>query len=235
VFALRTSIISLPGIVLAAVWAVRRRKDSEDARLAVALLAFALLFFVFLTVAPKKADRYVLPSIVAADVALAVAAANALERSRRFAKPSVFAATGVVAMALHGGPAMALSPYQNAYYNWLAGGPLVARHAIVIGWGEGLDVAAERLNELQGSQPSTVAVSRVTQFEDFFIGHTIRIEDSSLARPGAPKPDYVLFYISSVQSGKYERIWSTYREREPIYELRINRIPYVRVYQVQSG
>ena len=235
VLALRTSIVSLPGIVVAAVWAVRRRKTSDQARLGFTLLAFALLFVLFLIVAPKKADRYVLPSIVAADVALAVAAANALERSRRFSKPAVFAATGVVAMALHGGPAMALSPYQNASYNWLAGGPVAAQRAIVIGWGEGLDEAAGHLNELQGSQRATVAVSRVTQFDDFFIGRTIRIENSSLARANGQRPDFVLFYISSVQSGKYDEIWRTYRNREPIYELRINRIPYVRVYRVDLG
>jgi hypothetical protein len=234
VLALRTSIISLPGIVLAAVWAVRRRKASEDARLGLALLSFALMFVVFLTVAPKKADRYVLPAIVAADVALAVGAAQAIERSRRFSKPVVFAATGVVAMALHGAPAMALSPYQNAYYNWLVGGPAAAQHAMVIGWGEGLDEAAEHLNDLSRSEKLTVAVSRVTQFDDFFVGRTIRIEDSSLARTGGLKADYVLFYISSVQSGKYEAIWHKYRRKTPIYELRKNLISLVRVYRIED-
>jgi hypothetical protein len=230
--AFRTSILSLPGIALAAVWAVRRRRDDQHAKAAVALLAFALGFMLLLTVAPKKADRYLLPSIVAADVALGIAAGAWIQRNAK--RSTVFATAGVVALAIHGGPAIALDPYQNAAYNWLVGGPVTAEHAMVVGWGEGLDEAAQRLSLLPGAESLTVAVSRVTQFAGFFVGKAIRIEDSSLDHPGGERADLVLFYISSVQAGKYDRIWQQYRDRKPLYELTINRIPYVRVYRASG-
>jgi 4-amino-4-deoxy-L-arabinose transferase-like glycosyltransferase len=237
--ALRTSIVTLPGFIFAIAWAVRRRKDDVTARHAGMLLASAAWFVVFLIVAPKKADRYLLPAIVAADVALAIAAGRWvgawLERGRsRAFRSVVVVAGGVVAIALHAVPAITLNPYQNAAYNWLVGGPIAAQRAIVVGWGEGLDEAAERLSRLPGAASMTVAVSRVTQFAEFFPGKTIRIEDSALDHPGGAPADLVLFYISSVQVGKYEDVWARYRNRTPFYELTINRIPYVRVYRVTS-
>jgi len=232
--ALRTSIVTLPGFVWAVVWAARRRKDDVTTRHAAVLLASAAWFILFLILAPKKADRYLLPAIVAADVALAIVTARAVGPwIRQNATRMVIAATaGVLALALLGGPAIALDPYENAAYNWLVGGPVTAQHAMVVGWGEGLDEAAEHLSRLPGAAGMTVAVSRVTQFADFFIGKTVRIEDSSLDHPGGERADFVLFYISSVQVGRYEDIWARYRNGKPFYELTINRIPYVRVYRV---
>lgn len=232
--ALRTSILTLPGIVWAAVWTARRRKEDGPARHAAVLLLSAAWFVLFLIVAPKKADRYLLPAIVGADVALAIAVAHAIGPwIRQNAKRTALAMTaGVVALAIHGGPAIALNPYENAAYNWLVGGPVAAQHAIVVGWGEGLDESAERLSRVPDAANMTVAVSRVTQFADFFAGRTIRIEDSSLDHAGGERADFVLFYVSSVQVGKYESLWARYRDQEPFYELTINRIPYVRVYRV---
>ncbi len=52
-------------------------------------------------------------------------------------------------------------------------------------------------------------------------------------KPGGVEPDLVLFYISSVQSGRVPDVWARYRDREPVYRLEINGIPYVRVYRVE--
>ena len=238
--ALRTSIVTLPGFVWAIVWAVRHRKTNATARLVATLLSLAAWFGLFLVIAPKKADRYLIPAIVAADVAFAMAAARAAaawfgtRRSRAF-RLAVAVGGLIIVIATHGVPAVALDPYQNAAYNWLVGGPVAARHAMVVGWGEGLDEAAEHLSRLPGAAGMTVAVSRVTQFAEFFAGTTIRIEDSSLERPGAPRPDFVLFYISSIQVGKYDDVWRRYRDRAPIYQLTINRIPYVQVYNASPS
>ena len=80
----------------------------------------------------------------------------------------------------------------------------------------------------------TVATTRVTGFEEFFAGRTVRIEDSSLVRAGGPSPDLVLFYYSSVQAGRVADVWARYRNATPVYRLDINLIPYVRVYRVQT-
>ncbi|MGH2726875.1 MAG: ArnT family glycosyltransferase, partial [Actinomycetota bacterium] len=224
--AMRSSALVLPAAIATAVWAIRLRRQ-EPARTVALLLAFALAFLVLITLAPKKGDRYGLPSLVAIDLAVAAGIAALLRTRTRLLAPLL--AAGLV---LHAGPALGLHPYEMAYFNPATGGAAAAKHAIVVGWGEGLDEAAEDLSRLPGASGMTVATTRITQFEDFFAGNTIRIEDSSLVKTGGPRPDLVLFYISSVQTGRVPAVWARYRDRTPFYELDINGVPYVRVYRV---
>lgn len=227
-FLWRSSIATLPATIATAVWCWRRRRSDGAARDAAALLAFGLGFLLMMSVALKKGDRYILPSFGAADLAVGIAAARLLS-----ARPAAARAPALAALlALHAGPALALHPYEIAHYNWAVGGPRTARHVIVVGWGEGLDRAAAALNRLPGARDLTVATTRVTQFADFFEGRTVRIQRSGLLVPGAERPDLVLFYISSVQVGRYEEAWRRFRDRAPVYALDINGLPYVRVYPV---
>ncbi|MGH2794093.1 MAG: ArnT family glycosyltransferase [Actinomycetota bacterium] len=225
--ALRSSELILPAAIGAIVWAVRRRRE-DPGRSAVRLLLFALGFLVLMSIAPKKGDRYGLPSLVAVDLVVAVALWQLFRSKARVVVGSALAAM----LSLHAAPALWLHPYELAHFNLVTGGASVAQRAVVVGWGEGLDEAAEGLSRMPGASGMTVATTRVTQFEDFFIGRTIRVEDSSLARPDGTPADLVLFYISSVQTGRVPTIWARYRDRAPVYRLDINGIPYVRVYRV---
>ena len=227
-FALRASIVGFAAGIATAVWAVRRRASDPAARNAAWLLWYALGFLVLVSLTLKTSDRYLLPSLAAVDLAVGVALARALVG--RGAK--VVAAAVATALALHAGPALALHPYVFAHYNWAVGGPFAAVHALPVGRGEGLDVAAREIGKLPGASGLTVATTRLTGFEEFFPGRTIRIEDSALSKPGAEEPDLVLFYVSSIQAGRVPDVWARYRDREPIYRLRINSITYVRVYRV---
>ncbi|MGH2783697.1 MAG: ArnT family glycosyltransferase [Actinomycetota bacterium] len=227
--ALRSSELILPAAIAGIIWTVRRRKE-EPARSAVRLLLFALGFLVLMSIAPKKGDRYGLPSLVAVDLVVAVAIATYLRGKSRL----VVSAAAAAMLFVHAAPALSLRPYELAHFNLVTGGASVAQRAVVVGWGEGLDEAAEELSRMPGASGMTVATTRVTQFEDFFVGRTIRIEDSSLVRSGGVEPDLVLFYVSSVQTGRAAQIWARYRDREPVYRLDINGIPYVRVYRVSD-
>lgn len=217
----RASIVTSVAGVATAVWALRRRRADPAARRALALLAFGLGFAALMTLAAKKGDRYVLPSFAAVDLAVAVGLARALAGRARTAA----AAAAAGALALHGAPALALHPYELAHYNWAVGGPRSAARVMVVGWGEGLERAAARLARLPGAERLTVATTRITQFEDFFPGRTVRIGD-----PGA-RPDYLIFYISSVQTGRFDAEWRRYEGREPFWTLEINGLPYVRLYR----
>jgi hypothetical protein len=135
-------------------------------------------------------------------------------------------------LLVHAAPALSVHPYELAHFNLVAGGPSVAKRAIVVGWGEGLDEAAEDLSGLPDAAGSTIASTRVIQFEDFFAGRTVRIEDSTLVRSDGVRPDYVLFYISNVQTGQVPDVWARYKDQVPFYLLDINGIPYIRVYRV---
>lgn len=224
--AMRASPLILVAGIATVVWAIRSRRE-EPARSVVPLLLFALGFLVLMSLAPKKGDRYGLPSLVALDLAVGAGIVMFL-RARRRLIISMLA----VGLLVHAAPGLSLHPYELAHFNLVTGGPAAARHAIVIGWGEGLDEAAEDLSRLPGAASMTVATTRITQFEDFFVGCTIRIEDSALVRPDGIPADLVLFYISSVQVGRVPDVWDRFKDREPDYLLKINGIPYVRVYRV---
>ncbi len=228
--ALRITIVtSLVGV--AAVWFARRRRDDPDARTVSALLLYGIGFLAAVSLTLKTADRYALPAIAALDFAVAIALCRLLvgklgKLGKRMLVPALSAA-----LLLHAGPALALHPYELAHYNWTVGGPIVAQRAIPIGRGEGLDEAAADLNRLPNATGLVVATTRLTGFQEFFAGKTISIEDSTLASPDGEQTDLVLFYISSVQVGRFADVWARFRNQDPDYILRINGIPYVRVYR----
>ena len=226
--ALRLSVLTFIGGIATAAWAVRARRADAEARTVAAILLYALGFVALVSLTFKTADRYLLPGLAAVDMAVGVALARVLAGRAKI----VVAGALVAALAVHAAPALALHPYELAHYNWAVGGPVAAQHAIPIGRGEGLDEAARDLALRPGARTLTVATTRLTGFEEFFPGRTIRIADSALSRPGRPRADLVLFYISSVLTGRVPEVWERYRDRVPVYELRINSIPYVRVYRV---
>jgi hypothetical protein len=194
-----------------------------------AFLLYGLGFVAAVSLTFKTADRYALPAIAALDLAVIVVLCRLiLEKfGRRMLIPALS-----VALLLHAGPALAIHPYELAHYNLAVGGPAAAQRAIPVGWGEGLDEAAADLNRLPNASRLVVATTRLTGFEEFFAGRTISIAESSLASPGGEEPDLVLFYISSVQVGRFADVWARFRDQDPDYLLRINGIPYVRVYRV---
>lgn len=225
--ALRLTIVTFVGGIVAAVWAVRRRRTETDAQIATSLLWYGLGFVALVSLTLKTADRYLLPVIAALDLVVAIGLARALMRRRAAVRAVLLA----VILSLQA-PSLAVHPYELAEFNWALGGPYTAQHAIPIGRGEGLDQAARDLSRLSNARALTVATTRLTGFEEFFPGRTIRIEDSALVTPGGPRPDLVLFYISSVQVGRLPNVWARYRDRPTFYLLTINSIPYVRVYTV---
>jgi hypothetical protein len=226
--ALRITIVtSVVGI--AAVWFARRRRNDPDARTVSAFLLYGIGFLGTVSLTLKTADRYALPAIAALDLAVAIVLCRLItEKLRKAMLVPVLSA----ALFLHAGPALALHPYELAHYNWTVGGPIAAQRAIPIGRGEGLDEAAADLNRLPNASRLVVATTRLTGFEEFFAGRTISIEQSSLASPGGDEPDLVVFYISSVQVGRFADVWARFRNQDADYVLRINGIPYVRVYRV---
>jgi hypothetical protein len=221
-----TIVTSLVGIV--AVWFARRRRDDPSAGTVAAFLLYGLGFVAAVSLTFKTADRYALPAIAALDLAVLVVLCRLiLEKfGRRMLIPALS-----VALLLHAGPALAIHPYELAHYNLAVGGPAAAQRAIPVGWGEGLDEAAADLNRLPNAAQLTVATTRLTGFQEFFAGKTISIEDSTLASPDGEHADIVLFYISSVQVGRFDDVWDSFRDRDPDYVLRINGIPYVRAYR----
>lgn len=226
-FLWRATIVTLPAVIGAAVWAIRRRRDTPAAAQALRLLGLALGFVAMMTVGAKKGDRYALPGFAFAYLAAGVWLAHLLRGKGR----GVVAAGAAALLALHAVPGLALHPYTQESYNWAVGGPATAENVLTIGWGDGLDEAARALNARPDTAGKIVATTRMAPFEDFYDGTAVRLEQSGLMTPGGPQPDLVLYYLSSLQTGRYDAIWARYEDREPVYELRVAGLPLVRVFR----
>src|SRR6185369_12015202 len=149
--ALRLGPVATVGLALL-VWLAIRRRAGPDAAV-VWLAIFVLVFADVMTIGSKKFDRYMLPALAVLTILGGVGiAALARQLTGRLA-------ASVIALALLGQAAWLLStyPYPIAAYNPLMGGTTVARQAIMVGWGEGLEQTAAYLNTLPGASQITAS------------------------------------------------------------------------------
>jgi hypothetical protein len=176
----------------------------------------------FMSPAPKKLDRYMLPAQVMLDL-LAGAGYwwlfGAL-RPRRLAAAALGAP--LLAQALL---CWQSYPYPIAFYNPLLGGLAGAERTIIVGWGEGLEQAAAYLNAQPNAAEQVVSV----HYE-----HVLRPRlRARTVRPTAPVAiDYLVLYINMRQ--RHQVLTAPQRAlagQEPVFTARVNGVEYAWVYQ----
>lgn len=225
-YLLRAAPLTLAGLVLIPLLALRRRwLPAGWWPILIVLLAYGVLFGALITPAAKKFDRYLLPAFPAFDLAATLALLGLLaaaSRAWRWGRGLAFALA--LAFAAQSSSALALHPYYLAWYNPLSGGPAVWSRALLVGWGEGLDLAADYLNSLpDASQLRVVALYR--GFWPFFQGHTIPPE-----RYDRAVIDYVVTYSSQHQRGHWRQIEADLAGLAPEHVVTLNGLPYAEVY-----
>ena len=170
------------------------------------LLIWALIFGLFVSLAPKKQDRYVLPSICALVLAAGLSWHFLLQRLKFFAdagrrQPWMEFAPALLIFALSAGYAFSplVQPYPLAHYNPVFGGAERAEEWVLVGWGEGYDLAAQYLNRLPDVDISKVSAASPgkANMAPLFDGLT-----RSLAGYEPGRTDYVVMYRSQVQRRK---------------------------------
>jgi len=87
-------------------------------------------------------------------------------------------------------------PYYFTYYNPLLGGIRSAERMVTIGWGEGMDLAADYLNRKPNAEALRVSSWYQSTFAPFFKGEAISY---SKEKGKAMAGDYVVFYINQLQ------------------------------------
>lgn len=228
------------GLVLALVWGVRTAfRAAGPAGTGpvsfplLALLAFAVLFTLFMTLGDKRSPRYILPAFPPlAFVAAAgwlwlfrlfyrdpAADSGAPAPGARFVLPAAFYAF-LVACALL--VLLPYGPYYFTYYNPLLGGPFTASRLVKIGWGEGLDRVGRFLQreEFRNSRVGTAYASTVAPF---FEGDLAAVTGQQL--------DFLVLYVKQVQSGQPSPTFIRYFEYfGPIFSVDLNGIHYADVY-----
>jgi len=201
------------------------------------LLAFVLLFTLFMTLGGKRSSRYLLP----AWPALYLLAAVGLRHLPGCLWPTARNQTSPHFPHLEGrgGKALVLCfvvgflalllpltytfPYYLSYYNPFLGGPWTAPHLVKIGWGEGLDRAGRWLNSQPDAPASRVGSAYTSALAPFFPGSISPVTAESL--------DYVVLYAKQVQAGEPSpSILRYYDTLQPVHTISLAGMTYARIF-----
>ena len=232
----RTTPVVLIGLALLVVgWFVRGSlvRQRRVALTTLGLLAMAFFFLVFMTLAAKKFDRYLLPVYPPLDILAALGWTGLfvwlVEQVRggwaRVAGPVLLAG----AVAVQGGLALVTFPYYMSYYNPVMGGAAKAPEVMFIGWGEGLDEAARWLNANTDVATTTVASWYERGPFSFFYDGT------SASNRYIWESDYSVVYNHQWQRELPNRRMLNYFDTlTPVHTVNLAGIEYVRIYDMRA-
>lgn len=206
-----------------------------------ALLLFALLFTVFMTVGAKKFDRYLLPIYpvlaLAAGVGWAAIAAWLQQRLPRYWSQAATPAILFIPVLGQALGTIASYPYYFSYYNPLLGGTTRAPEVMMVGWGEGLDQAAGYLARSETDPPRVMQGLWSGTFSYFYNGE---IRWSSF-EPGEEtirnweESDYAIIYINQWQRKRLPQELVAYLlQQEPALVVQLQGLDYAYVYDLNQ-
>ncbi len=191
------------------------------------LIIFALLFILMMSAGSKKGDRYILPAIIMLDGILAFITVWAANYIQHRSTKILVVVLGVL-LLWQTIDVLRLTPYTLAYVNPLTKPYLGERR---LGWGEGLDKAAEYINQKENAQALKVAVNYPAEFGYHFKGEAVQLhqwEDSNV--------DYAVIYRTSLERGpdSWEQdVLNHFKEKTPEKIIYLNNIPYAWIYNLQ--
>ncbi|MFN0070030.1 MAG: glycosyltransferase family 39 protein [Chloroflexota bacterium] len=217
--AFRLSLGLLLGLVgLIACW------RSVGGKGAIGLVALYVVGFTVMMIAsPKKFDRYLLPI----EPMLAILAAlGAIAGARRLLtwRPAIPASVAVISLQLL--TIGLVYPYYLAYYNPLLGGGAVAARSVMVGNGEGLDLAADWLNAQPRATESWVAAHSFDILQGMYVG-----SGEPLRERAPSQADYILLYGRRIQMRRWGPSLDAYlASRQTLHTVTLNGIDYVQIY-----
>ena len=228
-------ILGLIAILVVATWKLRnvhlydylpfqinksiRRGQRSDIILYLLLITYVIAYTVGISLGEKKQDRYLLPAIMMLNVVAALGLVNLIDlvavrvgtrnirtSIRAFLFPVIVIATQLFTVIPY-------APYYRSYANPLIGGVTAKAWAIKTGDGEGMELAAEWLNQQPDTKDKTVVATQPGVFYPFFTGETQRWS----APADIFAADYAVIYRSSWQQGHPHPDLMTYvRETWPL-------------------
>lgn len=241
----RTTPPVLIGLVLAGIALLRGRvprDPPEIGRIILWLALYAVLFGVGMSLGAKKFDRYLVPSFPALDLVAGFGWAALLgwlwgAAPRPHVRLAGFAVAGL-AIAWQLFLALQSAPYYLSYYNPLLGGSERAPRVMMIGWGEGLDMAARYLNTRPGASDLRVMAHYPDgSFSYFFEGQTLHLPEKweGPASEQMQAADYLVLYIHQWQRGLPDPAMLAYfSSQEPEFVAQIDGLEYAQVYNLDD-
>jgi 4-amino-4-deoxy-L-arabinose transferase-like glycosyltransferase len=242
-FLFRVSPLTLLGALASLPLILRKRRDREGQGL-IWLWAYACLFVTFITLSPKKLDRYLLPIFPAMTLLAAAGLWEWVEvlrqRTSGLFSQWVTRSTCLLPLGCLVLQAVLLLPhypYYFTFYNPALGGLRQASRVILVGWEEGLEKVAHYLNDKEGIEDKRVlAWYSALGFNTLFQGQS---RELSPGRQPADdvwlwyESDYVVFYINQVQRELPDaRTVAFFRSLKPEYTVSLKGLEYAWVYKV---
>jgi len=194
-------------------------------------LLFVISFIVFMSFGGTKQDRYLLPTYPFFSIMAAIGWKQLAGRVVGFRRnPPVLSLVLAATLALHGYLALRSFPYYFTYFNPLFGGLSKASSTITVGWGEGLDQAAEYLNQKPMAEKLKVASwYGASVFAPFFKGQTV---DYFQQKGNALAGDYVVVYVNQRQRNLPDGEFFEFVDNLPLDKvIYLDSTPYVWIYR----
>jgi 4-amino-4-deoxy-L-arabinose transferase-like glycosyltransferase len=233
--AFRTTPLVLLGLAVALPLLFVGRKTQKGNL--VAILAYACLFIILITLGAKKFDRYMLPVILALDIVAAWGTIRLGELTnwylRRHSKDHrhwtldigywIFSGLWILLFLFQTIHIFSYHPYYLAYYNPLLGGLSRAVQVLPVGWGEGMDLAARYLNQKEDAPDLRVATQSIPGFAPLFKGQTEALTEHNLATA-----DYAVLYVSDRQQNPPDT--ADLYGQQPEHVVKIRGVDYAWIY-----
>jgi len=183
---------------------------------------FTLTYLLIMTLASKKAVRYLLPAIPILYLLAAVAFSNFKFQISNYKLKIPYA----LLLISHLSFLIPYSPYYLTYYNPLLMGWQWSPSTLLIGWGEGLDQAADYLNQQPRHGP--VAAWYDNLFREMYHGEVIPLVPPDNVMTAA----HTVFYLNQVQRNIPDPNLVAYFQsrRQPEHIVRLNGIDYAWIY-----
>jgi len=217
--------LGLLALLVTALWSLLRAAEPEAGQEGGAgfeartLLSYGLLFAVLMTMASKKFDRYMLPVMMSLDILAALGLAALAQRL----KPRRVWGLVAVALLLQSAFVLWHHPYYLAYYNPLVGGIAAAQRTLPLGWGDGMNLAADYMNGKDDAEQLIVATGGMPGFAPLFQGQVQPFTERGLATS-----DYAIVYVSDVQ--QQSEAARRFAGSEPEAVLQVRGVDYVWIY-----
>ncbi len=242
-FLWRASPPALLGLLAALFYTIRRRTKNflgEKFLLPIAAL-FAILFTLAMSVAAKKFDRYFLPAYISLLPLAAWGLVRLTESAQTALRSALAKKLVLLAPALFLGAQLIMGanvfPYYLSYYNPLLGGAAQAQNVMMLGWGEGLEKAAQYLRARPGIETKSIAAWYSNLFDLFYPRDVddipIAVSLSSTELTNMLAHDYLVIYVHQWQRGTPQNLLDALANLQPEYSAVINGIEYVRVYHLE--
>ncbi|MDM8528194.1 glycosyltransferase family 39 protein [Anaerolineales bacterium HSG24] len=199
------------------------------------MVVFIIAYTIMMAVVAKKQERYLLPIYPWIDLLAGLGWAGLIllvvdygNWAKKISQKHALSGIAMLIMLTNGYFLVSHAPYYFTYYNPLLGGISRAEHAVTLGWGEGLDLAADYLNQ-QGPPYPRVTSWYQSTFAPYYQGETLSY---SKEKGKALAGDYVTFYINQIQRNyPDEPFFDYYRRRsEPIKTISLKGVDHVWIY-----